>query len=394
MCEYRRDGILKIPQSWRFEQMLLPVQSGYTAFKALGGRELVDNVIIMAGGAGKRLWPASMGKRPKQFLKVDGDISLFKGTLDRAFNLGISGLVYVVTHENHVDAAVAECINLDPSRRSRVIILAEPIARNTAPALALAAARMELDGRSDQTAIVMAADHLISPMAAFTASVEAASLEAESDFIVPYGIIPRDPATGYGYIEAGEKVGEGYEVISFREKPDAETARDYLDSGRYYWNAGLFTYRSSVFSGELDMYAPDISSVFSDPSEAWFSSKEIEGLIVYQPSESLRQLYAACPGRSVDYAVMEKTEKIRMIAASFDWNDVGSWDVIADLDTPNPEPVYSHQSSGNFVYSDRPVALCGVEDLIVVVANDRVMICRKGMSQLVKNAAEEDLAEK
>lgn len=352
---------------------------------------MVENVVIMAGGAGKRLWPASMGKKPKQFLTVDGSVSLFRGTLERAFGLGISGKVYVVTHQDHVDAALAECEGLSADFRQKVIILAEPVARNTAPALALAAARMILDGRGEQTVLVMAADHLISPPDAFFSSVEEASAEAEAGYIVPYGIVPTCPSTGYGYIEAGDTVGQGYEVLSFREKPDEETARMYVDSGHYYWNAGLFTYRSRVFSEELNLHAANVASVFENPAESWFLTSDSDGVTVHRPSTSLAEIYGDCPGISVDYAIMEKTATIRMVAASFDWNDVGSWDVIAELDTPPLSAVYSHESKGNFVYSDRPVALCGVEDLIVVVSNDRVMVCRKGMSQLVKNAAEDDL---
>jgi len=353
---------------------------------------MVENVIIMAGGAGKRLWPASMGKRPKQFLRVDGETTLFRGTLERAFNLGISGNVYVVTHEDHVDAAVEECLSLTGEWRSRVVILAEPIARNTAPALALAAARMNLDGRIDETCLVMPADHLITLREGFAASVETASDEAQNGFIVPFGIVPDSPATGYGYIETGGIVGAGFEVKSFREKPDAETAEKYLASGRHYWNSGLFTYRNDVFLAELASCTREVSKVFLNPEEKWFSFRMDADIRIYEPAEILRFLYEGCPGISMDYAVMEKTDKIRMVKAGFDWNDVGSWDVIAELDNKSEEPVYSYESEGNYVYSDRPVALCGVEDLIVVVANGRVMICRKGMSQLVKDAAEEDLS--
>jgi mannose-1-phosphate guanylyltransferase len=253
---------------------------------------------------------------------------------------------------------------------------------------------MNLDNRTDETCLVMAADHLISPMSAFAKSVESASVEARRGFIVPYGIVPRNPATGYGYIETGAPAGEGFEVISFREKPDAETAAEYVSSGRYFWNAGLFTYRNDVFQSELAQCSPETESVFHSPRESWFETRTDDGILVYEPADVLRSLYAGCTGVSVDYAVMEKTTKIRMVEADFDWNDVGSWDVIAEINNPSDAPVYSYESRDNFVYSDRPVALCGVEDLIVVVANDRVMVCRKGMSQLVKNAAEDDLSEK
>jgi len=353
---------------------------------------MVENVIIMAGGAGKRLWPASMGRRPKQFLRVEGDSSLFRGTLDRAFNLGITGLVYVVTHKDHVDAAVEECSMLSTERRSRIVILAEPVSRNTAPALALAAARMNLDGRSDETCLVMPADHLIAPPEDFSASVITASEEARKGFIVPFGIIPDSPATGYGYIESGAACDGGFDVQSFQEKPDIDTAEKYVSSGRYFWNAGLFTYRNDVFQAELASCTPEISEVFINPDETWFDFSTREEVKIYLPSDTLSKLYENCPGISMDYAVMEKTKKIRMVKAGFSWNDVGSWDVIAELGNASEKPVYSYESEGNFVYSDIPVALCGVEDLIVVVANNRVMVCKKGMSQLVKNAAEEDLA--
>jgi len=353
---------------------------------------MVENIVIMAGGAGKRLWPASMGKRPKQFLRVNGNTTLFRGTLERAFNLGIEGNVYVVTHEDHVDAAVEECLSLDSERRSRVVILAEPIARNTAPALALAADRLILDGRPGETCLVMPADHLITDQKSFSLSVETASAEAGKGYIVPFGIVPESAATGYGYIETGDKAGSGYEVNSFREKPDAPTAEKYLASGKYFWNSGLFTYQNDVFLSELESCTPEVSEVFAEPDEKWFDFTEVSQIRIYRPSEILRSLYQGCPGISMDYAVMEKTDKIRMVRAGFDWNDVGSWDVIAQLNQPPEEPVYSCRAEGNFVYSDRPVALCGVENLIVVVANDRVMICRKGMSQLVKEAAEEDLS--
>ena len=253
------------------------------------------------------------------------------------------------------------------------------------------AVRTALDGLDGEVCLVMAADHLISPLETFSACVEKASREASEGYIVPYGIVPKGPATGYGYIEAGDPAGGGREVLSFREKPDAETAARYVESGRYFWNAGLFTYRSNVLFRELAVHAPEVADAFSEGGEEWFIRRTESGITVYSPSAELCRRYEECPAISIDYAVMERTDTIRMVEADFTWNDVGSWDVIAELGTPAKAPVYSYESAGNFVYSDRPVALCGVDDLIVVVANDRVLVCRKGLSQLVKSAAEEDL---
>jgi len=368
------------------------------------------NVIIMAGGSGKRLWPASMDKRPKQFLRVNGTTSLFQETLKLAFQIGMSDRVYVVTHQSHVEAALEESQILSSHLRSRLVILAEPIARNTAPALALAASRMLLDGKGEQTCIVMAADHIILPTDEFSNSARIAESEAKKDFIVLYGIAPLAPATGYGYIEIAalsnktdtrafrsNRLGFSeadslscYKVEAFHEKPDVKTAEGYLFSGRHFWNSGIFTYKSNVFLRELNLHAREVGKLFKRPSETWFKERRIEGIVIYESAEKLRSLYALCPSISIDYALMEKTTRSRMVRASFDWNDVGSWDVIAELNPPPETDVYSHRSSNNFVYSELPVALCGVENLIVAVANNRVLICKKGMSQLVREAALED----
>ena len=352
---------------------------------------MADNAVIMAGGAGKRLWPASLGSRPKQFMRIEGPHSLLRSTIDRAFSLGLPGPVLIITHEDHVQNALEECLSMGGDFRRRIVIIAEPESRNTAPALALAAAALALEGRSREVSLVMAADHIITPPDAFSACVGTASREARAGFIVPYGITPLSAATGYGYIEAGNPVGGGFEVLSFREKPDAETARSYLASGRYFWNSGMFTYSGDLFADELTRHAPQAAAAFDNPDKAWFNLHRESDIAVFEPSPELRRRYKACPAISVDYAVMEKTDRIRMVKADFEWNDVGSWDVIAEVGVPTEPPVYQEESSGNYVYADCPVALCGVKDLIVAAANGRVMVCRKGMSQLVKNVAEKDI---
>jgi len=349
---------------------------------------MVDHVIIMAGGAGKRLWPASHDLRPKQFMTVQGDDSLFRGTINRAAALDISGYIVVVTHQNHIQAALEDAEILPPAVRDKLVLLAEPQARNTGPALAYAASWLkEKTGRDDSSVLVLAADHLIQDVGQFRDDVENADKLAGQGYLVVYGIQPDFPSTGYGYIEAGEPQEPGFQVLSFREKPDRHTAQEFLDAGRYFWNSGMFTYRLSVFMDELNALTPEMAKPFlqsfSVPPE-----QNDEGIVVVNPDENLTDLYRSLPSDSVDYAVMEKSGRIAMVPAGFDWNDVGSWDVIADLGPEPNAPVFEKESRNNFVYSDIPVALCGVEDLIVVHQNGKLLICRKGMSQLVKGAAE------
>ena len=359
------------------------------------GGFMVDNVVILAGGAGKRLWPASMGSRPKQFMEVGPDGTLYYQTLKRAFGLGIAGKVYVVTHEDHVEAARTGGEGLAREEMERLVILAEPFSRNTAPALALAAAFIRCQGGVDEISLILSADHLISPLGSFGRSVGLASAAAAEGFIVTFGIRPSEPNTGYGYVEVigGEGAdAEVYDVRSFREKPDEASAREYVESGNYFWNAGMFAYRNDCFCSEMALCEPELSRIFSGLKAGDFVKTVSEVPECYQLSEVLGEMYRGCPSISIDYAMMERARRVRMVRADFEWNDVGSWDAMADLGYGTESPVYSYLSGNNFVYSDCPVALCGVDDLIVVVRNNRVLVCRRGDSQLVRNVARDDEA--
>ncbi len=349
---------------------------------------MVDHVVIMAGGAGKRLWPASHERRPKQFMTVQGKYSLFCSTVNRAAALNISGKIVVVTHKDHIAAAVEDAARLPEGIREKLVLLAEPEARNTAPALAFAASWLKEQGaRSDSSVLVLAADHLIQDIKGFTADVESASQLAARGFLVVYGIQPDSPSTGYGYIEAGAEEAPGYRVLSFKEKPDLKRAEEFLSAGNYFWNSGMFTYRLDVFAGELKKGTPAMIT----PFESGFHSpvvREDNKISIVEPDKDLSLLYATLPKDSIDYALMEKSGKIAMVKAGFDWNDVGSWDVIADLAPEPGKAVFETGGCGNFVYGDIPVAFCGVDDLIVVMEKGKLLICKKGESQLVREAAE------
>jgi mannose-1-phosphate guanylyltransferase/mannose-6-phosphate isomerase len=341
----------------------------------------VDNIAILAGGSGTRLWPASNSKRPKQFIPVRGGRSLLLLTVERALLLG-RGDIFIVTLDEQIDQLAAECDRLEEGRE-RVKLVAEPAPRNTAPAIAAAAAILRNSGREKETLAVLPADHLISPVKAFAADMAAAAALARTGHLVTFGVKPSRAETGYGYIETGEALAGGLAVQSFREKPDAQTAERFFRVGGYFWNSGMFCFRVDRYFEELRSGRPDIAEVFeaitvSQPSET------ILGMDLYFRDDSVRKAYQASPKDSVDYAVMEKCKSVAMVEATFEWNDIGSWDELSTV--IDGSGAVEIESSGCFVHSDIPVALCGVDDLMVVQKNGVLLVCKKGSGQLVKQA--------
>lgn len=348
---------------------------------------MVDNIFILAGGAGTRLWPASNRNTPKQFLKIKNGKSLLQLTLERALFLEPSGEVYIITLKEQMDAVIDQCLRLEKGKE-KIIILPEPQPRNTAPAIAAAAGYLRDKGRGGESVLVMPADHLITPVNTFKADAEKGTELAGEGFLVTFGILPRFPATGYGYIEAGEAAGDGFRVKRFREKPDAATAAGFLKQGGFYWNSGMFLFTPDTFWGELKKSSPAIAKVFNGIGKKdSFSTERGIGTILNTPE--VAGIYTSSPKESIDYAVMEKSRSAAVVAASFTWNDIGSWDEMAELDKEPVDNVFSIESMDNFVLSDIPVALCGVEDLVVVQKNGALLICKKGNGQLVKDAVEE-----
>jgi len=347
----------------------------------------------MAGGAGTRLWPSSKNNRPKQFMKIGGEDSLIISTIKRAFALNHKGYVIIVTHINHLEPALEECSALSVDMRKRIVILPEPYARNTAPALTLAARWLTWKGEADSSVIVLAADHIINETEHFIESVESATELAARDRLVPFGIPPLTAETGYGYIEAGDPYNPGYNVISFKEKPDLKTAIKFLAAGNYFWNSGMFVYKTSLFLSELEKYTPEVALPFKEirfKEDHFDRNENIEYLKI---TDAIKPIYSEMIKISIDYALMEKSDKIAMIEATFDWNDVGSWDVISEIDK-SPKDITAIESHNNFVYGDEmQVTLCGVSDLIIVIEKGQLMICKKGESQLVKDAVEKLKAE-
>ncbi len=349
---------------------------------------MVKHVVILAGGSGTRLWPASRAVFPKQFLALRrGGKSLFQDTLERASSLGIEGAIIVVTHKDHMDKIVEQWNSLSSTKSpQRRIVLPEPIARNTAPAIAYAAAFLKNEGEAEESFIVLASDHLIKPVDHFQRDVEKAAQLAQQGFLVTFGIPPRGPETGYGYIETAEEHPPGYRVRRFHEKPNRATAVSYIDNGNFYWNSGMFTFPVGVFLDELRRSAPDVAEPFDGIS---IETTERETVRVPKDLQTVQSIYEGLPAISIDYALMEHSGNTSMVEATFDWSDIGSWDEVSRYFSAEKTETLEVEADGNFVYSDIPVAITGISDLIVVVKNGVALICRKGSSQLVRNIVEE-----
>ena len=327
--------------------------------------------------------------------------SLLHLTLERAAAL-MPERIMIVTLASQAEQAAAE---LDAWSRVRtgglpeLLVLPEPAGRNTAPAIAAGIAALRQLGSGDQAVLVLPADHMLEPVELFISDIAAAAAAVSAGRIVIFGIPPTRPETGYGYIEAGDPVAGPAEgsaknsakirrVRRFREKPDAPTARRFLESGNFTWNSGMFLFRLDSFTGELEKYAPEVFQLFSRLQEIPVPAN-YDGVTVVFDNPEVAQLYTNAPSISIDYAVMEKTDRAAVLPASFKWNDIGSWDEYTRV-FPESVPVKGQADSQDcFVLSDLPVSLVGVKDLIVVIRNGRALICRKGESQAVKDALNE-----
>jgi mannose-1-phosphate guanylyltransferase/mannose-1-phosphate guanylyltransferase/mannose-6-phosphate isomerase len=362
---------------------------------------MFDDCIIMAGGSGVRLWPASNSGKPKQFLSLTGEGSLFNDAVDRALALtGPDGRVIVIAGKAHVSHILRACERYGGDDKKRLVLIPEPLAKNTAPAIACGAFYAGGADREDRNILVLTSDHSIRPLPVFRSDAEAASAFSAQGNLVVFGIPPTRPEIGYGYIEAGEELGqEVCRVISFREKPGREKAEEFLALGNYYWNSGMFGFSSGFILEEFRRNAPEIYGAFEKlmaPGEDAYSLRG--GIRVLERWPGLAGAYEAAPGISVDYAIAEKCRSVAMVRARFEWFDLGSWDEYARLASGSGVPqvqVYAQDASGCFVDSDLPVALCGVEDLIVVIRSGKdggpatALVAKKGTTQAVKNIVEQ-----
>lgn len=340
--------------------------------------------IIMAGGSGSRLWPLSRQLNPKQFLPLaDADFSMLQATIRRLEGLDAAS-PRLICNEQHRFLA-AEQMRLLGFEQAKILL--EPVGRNTAPAIALAALQVCSDDE-DPVLLVLAADHLIQDNQAFQASIQTALPLAEAGKLVTFGIVPTHPETGYGYIEKGDNVGGGFMVSRFVEKPDLLTAQDYLASGSYFWNSGMFMFRARRYLEELGHFRPDILAACRAALAG--GSQDMHFTRVDQAA------FAACPEDSVDYAVMEKTADAVMVPLDAGWSDIGSWSALWDVSDKDERgnvfkgDVLDQQSRNTFVHADsRLVATVGVDDLVIVETKDAVLVAHKDHVQDVKKIVEQ-----
>jgi len=316
--------------------------------------------IILCGGNGTRLWPLSRTLMPKQFVKLFEGESLFQKTVTR--NQKACNSQFIVSNAEQYFLAVdqMEELKIDNSH-----YLLEPVGRNTAPAIALACLAL----KAEEIVLVTPSDHLIKDEQAYLKAVEKAKVLATSDNLVTFGITPQYPETGFGYIEA-----KGEDVLSFKEKPDAITAQTYLDAGNYYWNSGMFCFKAGIFLEELKKYSPEI---YEASVLAYNSAKTDEMIRIAYDHMS------AIPEDSIDYAVMEKSDKVKVIPSDIAWSDLGSFESL-DEEIDSSDNVMNIDSNNNLILSSKQVATIDVDDLIIIDTADALLVSKKGSSQKVK----------
>ncbi len=339
--------------------------------------------VILAGGSGTRLWPLSRKTFPKQFIKLIGNRSLFQETLLRMQKSKQTEDLLVITNEDHYFLCQDQINELS---FSNVKMILEPFGRNTAPAAAIAAEYALKEYGKETLLLILPSDHLIKDKKTFQEVVELASHSAQTGSLVTFGIEPTEPKTGYGYIQAGEKLGDSsYIVEQFVEKPNLERAKSFLKQENFLWNSGMFLFSAETFLMEIKKYAP---TIFSATKETLLASEHHPSYLRLDSAA-----FETCPSNSIDYALMEKTERAVVIPLKIDWSDLGCWNSVAEASKMEGQDnviegnVIAQKCSSCFISAKEGplVATLGLKDHIVVSTKDAILVADKAYAQEVKN---------
>lgn len=339
--------------------------------------------VIMAGGGGTRFWPLSRQKTPKQLLSLSGKDLMINEAVDRLKNI-TDEEIFIVTNEKQYE----KILKAVSSRQNikKITVIKEPASRNTAACIGLAAINI-IRKYGDGIMCITPADHCIKNEQEFEKTLKTALKEAEKNSIVTIGIQPEIPATGFGYIKFDKKDEEkSKRVLEFKEKPDKETAQQYIKSGEYLWNSGMFITKATLIMAEIEKYLPKTHKGLTEIYKALGTEQE---------ERIISEKYKKMQDISIDYGILEKSEKVRVVPGSFGWNDVGSWDMMSALHEPDAKgniligDVINIDTENTTVYADsKLVTVIGIENIIVAETPDAVLICSKEKAQEVKKAVE------
>jgi len=350
--------------------------------------------VILSGGAGTRLWPVSREACPKPFMKLADGQSLLKKTFLRAAGLAGVDEILTITNREYYFKCKDEYEEVAMRASARPTFLLEPVGRNTAPAIALGAMKIVAEHGPDALMLVLSADHLIEKLDLFASAVDLASHVAKGGALATFGIVPTGPESGFGYIECGDEVGHATvrSVSRFVEKPSQDVARQYLATGRYLWNSGMFCFKAGVVLSELATHAPQL---YQAVLACWNATSERcdvnAGMVDINPAA-----FAHVPDISIDYALMERSGNVVVVPGDFDWSDIGSWNAVSDLVRPDEagnrvvgEAILVDTENTYIQSEDRLIAAVGLEHLIVVDTPDALLVANRDRVQDVKKVVEQ-----